>query len=69
MSTPTSTKTIEITVSPQGATSIRTTGFTGSSCRDATKAIEKAMGATSKESLLPEFHAGTQASERLRQGS
>ncbi len=69
MSTPTSTKTIEITVSPQGATSIKTSGFTGSSCRDATKAIEKAMGVASKESLLTEFHAGTQASERLRQGS
>ena len=60
---------IEITVSPEGAVSIKTTGFTGSSCRDATKAIEKAMGATNKESLLPEFHAGTQANERLRQGS
>ena len=60
---------IEITVSSEGAVSIKTTGFTGSSCRDATKAIEKAMGATSKESLLSEFHAGTQASERLRQGS
>ena len=60
---------IEITVSSEGAVSIKTTGFTGSSCRDATQAIEKAMGATSRESLLPEFHAGTQASEQLRQGS
>ena len=60
---------IEITVSPEGAVSIKTSGFTGSSCRDATKAIEKAMGVASKETLLPEFHAGTQASERLRQGS
>ncbi len=60
---------IEITVSPEGAVSIKTSGFTGSSCRDATKAIEKAMGVASEETLLPEFHAGTQASERLRQGS
>ena len=60
---------IEITVSSEGAVSIKTTGFTGSSCRAATKAIERAMGATNKESLLPEFHAGTQASEQLRQGS
>ena len=69
MSTPNSTKTIEIVVSPQGAVSIKTSGFTGSSCRDATKAIEKAMGVVGTESLLPEFHTGTQASERLRQGS
>ena len=60
---------IEITVSSEGAVSIKTSGFTGSSCRDATKAIERAMGVVGKESLLPEFHAGTQASERLRQGS
>jgi len=60
---------IEITVSSEGAVSIKTSGFTGSSCRDATKAIEKAMGVVGTESLLPEFHTGTQASERLRQGS
>ena len=60
---------IEITVSPEGAVSIKTSGFTGSSCRDATKAIEKAMGIASQETLLPEFHAGAQASEQLRQGS
>ena len=60
---------IEITVSPEGAVLIKTSGFTGSSCRDATKAIEKAMGVVGTESLLPEFHTGTQASERLRQGS
>jgi hypothetical protein len=29
-----SEKKIEITVSPEGATSIKTTGFTGSSCND-----------------------------------
>ena len=39
MSTPTA-KTIEITVSPEGAVSIKTAGFTGSSCRDATRDIE-----------------------------
>jgi hypothetical protein len=63
------TQRIEITVSPEGAVSIKTTGFTGSSCRDATKAIEKALGVAGRETLLPEFHAGTQASEQLRQGS
>ena len=51
-STPT-TKTIEITVSPEGATSIKTSGFTGSSCRDATRELERALGLAGKESLLP----------------
>ena len=38
MPTPT-TKTIEITVSPEGATSIKTSGFTGSSCKAATREL------------------------------
>lgn len=60
---------IEITVSPEGAVSIKTSGFTGSSCRDATKAIEKALGVVGKETLTPEFHEEQQAQRRqLRQG-
>ena len=68
MSIPT-TKTIEITVSPEGATSIKTTGFTGGSCRDATRDLERALGVSGRESLLPEFYAQTQSGERLQQGS
>jgi hypothetical protein len=68
MSTPT-TKTIEITVSPEGATSIKTTGFTGGSCRDATRDLERALGVSGRETLLPEFYAQTQSGERLQQGS
>jgi hypothetical protein len=68
MSIPT-TKTIEITVSPEGAVSIRTTGFTGSSCRDATRDLERALGVAGKGSLLPEFYAQSNAGEQLRQGN
>ena len=68
MSTP-NIKTIEITVSPEGATSIKTSGFTGGSCRDATRDIERALGVAGRESLLPEFHAQAQSSEQLRQGN
>ena len=71
MSTPTNhaTKTIEITVSPEGAVSLKTTGFQGSSCRDATRDLEHALGISGKETLLPEFHSHTQAGEQLRQGN
>ena len=69
MSTPTTTKTIEVTVSPEGATSIKTSGFTGSSCRDATRELERALGLAGKESLLPEFYAQTSTGERLQQGN
>jgi len=70
MSTTTpSTKTIEITVSPQGATSIKTSGFVGSSCRDATRELERALGMTASEQLLPELYAHTSTGEQLRQGN
>jgi hypothetical protein len=69
-STPTTnSKTIEITVSPEGATSIKTSGFTGSSCRDATRDLERALGISGRESLLPEFYVQSQSGEQLRQGN
>jgi hypothetical protein len=68
MSTP-NIKTIEITVTPEGATSIKTSGFTGGSCRDATRDLERALGIAGKESLLPEFYAQAQSGERLQQGN
>ena len=64
-----SAKKIEITVSPEGATSIKTTGFTGSSCKDATRDLEKALGVSGRETLLPEFYAHGQAGEQVRQGN
>ena len=62
-------KRIEITVSPEGATSIKTTGFSGSSCKDATRDLEKALGVAGRESLLPEFYNQTRTGEQLRQGT
>jgi hypothetical protein len=67
MPTPT-TKTIEITVSPEGATSIKTSGFTGSSCRDATRELERALGVSGRESLLPEFYGQTSTGQQIQQG-
>ena len=66
-STPTS-KTIEITVSPAGAVSIKTSGFTGSTCRDASREIERALGVSGRESLLPEFYNQIGTSDQVRQG-
>ena len=68
MSIPT-TKKIEITVSPEGTTSIKTSGFTGSSCRDATRDLEKALGVAGRESLLPEYFSRTSTGEQLQQGN
>jgi hypothetical protein len=67
MPTPT-TKTIEITVSPEGATSIKTSGFTGSSCKDATRELERALGVSGRESLLPEFYGQVSTGQQIQQG-
>ena len=64
----TAMKTIEIAVSPEGATSIKTQGFTGGSCKDATRDLEKALGVSGHETLLPEFYAQTKAGEQVQQG-
>jgi len=53
-------KTIEIVVSPTVETEVQTRGFAGSSCRDASRFIEQALGQRVDERLTAEFHqAGT----------
>jgi hypothetical protein len=64
-----SEKTITITVSPEGSVSIKTAGFTGSSCRDATRDLERALGVAGRETLLPEFYGQTSTGEQVRQGN
>lgn len=49
-------KTIEITVSPKGETTVTTKGFSGSSCRDASKFVEQALGERLDEKVTAEFH-------------
>ena len=49
-------KTIEITITPKGETSVQTKGFAGASCRDASRLIEQALGQRTSEQLTPEFH-------------
>jgi hypothetical protein len=67
--TSTTEKKIEITVSPEGTVNIKTSGFTGGSCRDATRDIERALGVAGRETLLPEFYGQTSTGEQLRQGN
>jgi Protein of unknown function (DUF2997) len=52
-------KTIEIIVSPNGETTVQTKGFAGSSCRDASRLIEQALGQRIDEQLTAEFHQAT----------
>lgn len=49
-------KTIQIIVSPQGETKIETSGFSGSSCQDATRELERALGAVTDEQMTGEYY-------------
>ena len=64
-----SEKKIEITVSPEGATSIKTVGFVGTSCKDATRDLENALGVAGRETLQPEYFQQGNTGERLSQGT
>ena len=56
------------TCEPEGAVSMKTTGFTGSSCREATRELERALGMSGRESLLPEFFVRNGNAEQIQQG-
>lgn len=51
-----SQQTIEIIVSPTGATTVQTRGFHGASCREASRFIEQALGQKTGERLTTEFY-------------
>ena len=49
-------KTIEITVSATGQTSIQTKGFSGSSCQAASRFLEQALGTPQSAQRTAEFY-------------
>jgi len=60
-------RTIEILVSPQGETRLETKGFAGSSCREASRLLEQALGVVGKEQFTPEFYALTASAQQIHQ--
>jgi hypothetical protein len=62
-------KIIEVTVSPDGQSTVQTKGFSGAECRAASRFIERALGQRTAEVLTAEFHQtqANQAREELRQ--
>ncbi|WZO96055.1 DUF2997 domain-containing protein [Isosphaeraceae bacterium EP7] len=63
------TRYIEVTVDPLGRTTVRTAGFAGPSCREASRFVEAALGTATAEVLTAEFHRTQQADQPLRQSS
>jgi hypothetical protein len=62
-------KTIEITVDPRGRTQVETRGFTGGSCREASRFIEEALGQRTAEQLTAAFYVAQEARQDLRQST
>lgn len=61
-------KTIEITVLPNGQTKVETKGFVGAECRQASQFIEKALGQQADEVLKAEFHQSASSQNHVRHG-
>ena len=62
-------KTIEIIVSPQGQTTLQTRGFAGIGCREASKALEQALGLVESDQVTAELYRTQEAGQTLRQSS
>ena len=63
-------KTIEIIISPAGEARLQTRGFTGSTCQEASKIIQSALGAMESDQKTAEFHTtcGTVTQNTNRRG-
>ena len=59
-------KSIEITVTPDGQSSVQTRGFVGPGCREASRFVEDALGQRTGEQLTAEFHQTTQQQNEQR---
>jgi hypothetical protein len=62
-------KIIEVIVSPTGETKLETKGFAGSSCRDASKFLEEALGQRAGEQLTAEFHSQQTNPQSAQEGA
>ncbi|QDU05441.1 hypothetical protein V6x_51780 [Gimesia chilikensis] len=59
---------IEIIIAPDGQSHIETHGFTGDSCRTASRFLEQALGKATSEQLKSEFHQHASENEHLQEG-
>jgi Protein of unknown function (DUF2997) len=62
-------KTIEITISATGETTVETKGFTGGECREASRFVENALGQRTAEQLTGEFYQSGPVNRDIRQSN
>ena len=60
-------KLIEFIVSATGETKVETRGFTGNSCREASRFLEQALGTRMAEQLTAEYHQTEQTSQQIQE--
>ncbi len=60
---------LEITVSPQGETTIRTQGYEGASCQEASKFLERALGVVTTDARTSEYFATAPSQQQQQQQS
>jgi Protein of unknown function (DUF2997) len=58
---------IEVVVSPQGAATVQTKGYSGGACLQASKFLEKALGVTTTDHKTPEFYQAAQNEQHIQQ--
>jgi hypothetical protein len=63
------TPTIEVVIHPAGDVTVQTKGFTGSSCRDASRLIEQALGVVQSDQPTAEMYQSQPLPQALRQGN
>ena len=59
-------RTMEIIISSKGETTVQTTGFQGSACREASRFIEQSLGQRTAETLTAEFHQTPSVEQQQR---
>lgn len=55
-------KTVTVEIDPQGNTTVTTSGFAGATCKQATTALENALGTVTSDDKTPEFFQGAACS-------
>jgi hypothetical protein len=61
--------TIEIIVDVKGEATVQTKGFSGSACREASKALEQALGLVQSDTPTAEMYQAQSADQPLCQGN
>lgn len=59
---------IIVRVSPDGEVKVSVEGLSGASCADATRAVERALGATTADAKTAEFNKVAAQGPQVRQG-